>query len=237
MRVRKALSGSLKFLRSCRADVTAHAPGALRKKKTLPARLRKHADNRHHAEILMIENVAVLDEVADCRPAEIHLDLDVCRIAFAVPIGHLEDIVELLLLFRNLDAIDGFHQEVDLMHVEFMDLRCAVLDRPFLHGAPCRRYRRWRVGIEDLLLLSIDRDEERCAFMPTCAWRTLLGEIKKALGRDLCIGKIVKPHPAFLRGRRGHLVQCHGRAVRDDLRQRARRIAIAERPAIDRRRR
>src|SRR5436309_12152465 len=59
---------------------------------------RLHADFRHHATVLVVEDVAVVNEIPNHGPPEIHPHLDVRVFPFAGPVPHLEGVVPLLLL-------------------------------------------------------------------------------------------------------------------------------------------
>src|SRR5262249_46645413 len=115
---------------------------------------RDNALDRHHAEVLMSEDVAMEDEIADVLSAEIHehLDVRVRNDGFAVATNasgrvvaavrrrrttavHILDHVEPLAVdARCLLAAVGFkvvlrqHQEMDLVLVEFVVLLSVVLD-------------------------------------------------------------------------------------------------------------
>src|SRR4029077_5485369 len=92
-----------------------------------------HMDNRHHPQVLMREDVAVINEVSDVHPAEVHEQLHLrgralIRILHVVPEWSLDHVQELAVDGRRLrTAIDlevvlGENLEVDLVHVEFMVL-------------------------------------------------------------------------------------------------------------------
>ena len=89
-----------------------------------------YADRLHHAEILMRENVAVIDEVADVHAAEVHQQLDLrdraIGIFLVVPEGDFDHVQELPVDGRGLgssvdfEVVLGEDFEMDLVHVEFM---------------------------------------------------------------------------------------------------------------------
>src|SRR5215475_9753736 len=57
-----------------------------------------HPDDCHHAAILMLEDVAVINEVADRRTAKIQFHRDARKGTAAEEIRHLISVVDLLLL-------------------------------------------------------------------------------------------------------------------------------------------
>src|SRR6476619_3271556 len=99
------------------------------------ALLRLHPDDGHHAGVLVIENVTMVEEIAHNRAAEIHPYLDVWIFACAVPVADLVRIPPLLLIFRHGLSIFLQNLEVNLVHVKFMNLERTILDDPILHSA------------------------------------------------------------------------------------------------------
>src|SRR6476661_10902048 len=94
---------------SCRRNSSADQAGtSLRHLIAAPARigapwlLRLHANDRHHAQILVIEDVAVIDEAAHNGAAEVHAHGDARKgAADAIPVVNRKSIVELSLLLRH----------------------------------------------------------------------------------------------------------------------------------------
>src|ERR1700732_4953420 len=81
---------------------------------------RVHPDDRHHAVVLVAEDVAVIDEVADVRAAEVHAHLDARERARARPVRDLEHVE--VLAVRDRHAVLLELQEVDLGPVELVVL-------------------------------------------------------------------------------------------------------------------
>src|SRR5215475_6749238 len=104
-----------------------------------------HSNNRHHAEVLMGEDMAVINEVADVHAAEIHQQLNIRHrtlgIVCIVPEGHFNHVQELTIDSRglgrsiDLEVVLREHFEVDLMHVKFVVFLSQVLNDPFLHAS------------------------------------------------------------------------------------------------------
>ena len=117
--------------------------------------------NPHHAKVLMSEDVAVEDEIADVHSAEVHKHLDlwvrndwiavsvnaswwgvaIVRRRRTVAERNLDHVKELAVDGRCLHAAVGFevvlleHLEMDLVLMEFVVFLSAVLDDPLLHGS------------------------------------------------------------------------------------------------------
>src|SRR5689334_13915449 len=102
-----------------------------------------HANDRHHAFILVLQNVAVVHEIADIRTAEIQAQrnagIGMSRIA--IPMRDINRVQQLALkdCYRlaaiHLEVILRGHQEMHLVHVELVVLLTAVFDDPFLYRA------------------------------------------------------------------------------------------------------
>src|ERR1700761_9555881 len=70
-----------------------------------PSPFWQDADNRHHAVILVFENVAVIDEVADIHPAKIHSHGHAGIGSGSSPIRDVHRVEELPLLWWHRDAV------------------------------------------------------------------------------------------------------------------------------------
>src|SRR5260370_689941 len=85
----------------------------------------QHSDNRHHAKVLVGEDVAVIDEVSNVHPTEVHQQLHVWErdIFLTDPERHLNHVRELpgngwrLRVAIDLKVVLRLDQEVDLVHV------------------------------------------------------------------------------------------------------------------------
>ena len=169
-----------------------------------------HLDLGHHATILMVENVAVVDKCpGNIRIAEIQAASDTRVRAAARPGRDGETIVEFRILHRH--TIDRHQQEVDLMNMEIVGLACTVFDGPIFNGpnrgGNCRRI----VHVEDFRLGASHRDE---VLGRSVAAHRLLGEIEvpgsRRLGRQQA-GKSRAIHRRLgrrPRRRRLHLRRC-----------------------------
>src|SRR5690348_3939806 len=82
--------------------------------------LRQHPDNGHHPSILVIEDVAMIDEIAHDLAAEIHAYFHAGKFATPGPVRNLNRVVELPVLRRNGPAVSLQQQEMDLVDVEFV---------------------------------------------------------------------------------------------------------------------
>src|SRR5882757_8857770 len=60
-----------------------------------------HPDGRHHAAVFVFEDMAVVDEVADVRSAEIHPYRHARERPPACPERHIDHVEKLLLLLRH----------------------------------------------------------------------------------------------------------------------------------------
>ena len=105
-----------------------------------------------------------------------------------------------LLLGGDRNVIHRGDEEVDLMNVKLMQLLCPILDAPFLHSTLIGDDRRWIVGIEQRLLLAVDRDEEVGVFRSVTEAPEVLRKIKVAMRCDSGFCEIVESH---LPGRTG----------------------------------
>ena len=108
----------------------------------------------------MRQDVAMIDEVANVRAAKIHADRYARIRTGARPVRDLNHIMELLLLLRHRHAVDCEQQEMNLVHVKFMDFPGAVLDGPVFHRSLRGCDRRRVVGVKYLRSRSVDGDEE-----------------------------------------------------------------------------
>src|SRR5712664_72657 len=96
-----------------------------------------HANDVHHAQVLVAENVAMKDEIANVLPAEIQAERDagewMARVL--VPEWNLDRVQvlpvdgEYLLGAVEFEVVLRFHQEVNLM-----DVKCVIFDRTVLDG-------------------------------------------------------------------------------------------------------
>src|SRR5260370_38979646 len=80
-----------------------------------------HLNDVHHAQVLVAENVAMKDEIANVIPAEIEAERDAgeCMVKVLVPEWNLDRIQVLagdggcLVCAAAFEAFLAFHQEVD----------------------------------------------------------------------------------------------------------------------------
>src|SRR4051812_19639337 len=154
---RAAAPAMIRIISPSRPDDTANYPGASALHLYLG---RLHPNDRHHASILMVEDVAVINKITDDCPAEVHPHLDIRIFPSAIPVRHLENVVPLLLFFRDRFPVHFHHLEMDLVHVEFMHLEGTVLDGPVFHRAFGGNDRGRIVRIEQLRCLSINGNKE-----------------------------------------------------------------------------
>src|SRR5580698_2115873 len=82
---------------------------------------RFHSNDRHHAAVLVSENMAMVDEIADQRAAEIHPHFNARVRPRARPIRYLNRVEILPVAHRN--AVLFQRQEMNLMNVEFVILQ------------------------------------------------------------------------------------------------------------------
>lgn len=87
-----------------------------------------HANRCHHAAILVLENMAVIDEIAGRRATEIHADLDAWIWAASRPVGNLEGIEILTVAHRRAVLLEL--QKMYLMNMQVVGFYGAVLDNP-----------------------------------------------------------------------------------------------------------
>ena len=128
----------------------------------------QHADDRHHPLILVVEDVAMIDEVADILSAKIqpHRHARILVVWISVPEWNVDHVEQLPLqrLYRLaavlLEIILRHHHEMDLVDVEFVILLRAVLDRPVLDRALRRLDSGRIVGRENHRRRSVDGYEK-----------------------------------------------------------------------------
>lgn len=90
-----------------------------------------HLNLRHHATILVIENVAMEDEGPDdVRIAKIHSHSDAGVWSGARPRWNDDGVLQIRIGYRH--SIDRHYQEVDLMNMEGVHLARVILDGPVL---------------------------------------------------------------------------------------------------------
>ena len=94
---------------------------------------RLHPNDCHHSSILMVENMAMVDEVAHVRPAEIHPQSYTRIRTGPGPIRNIHCVEELLLFPLQRMPIHRHRQKVNLVNVKFMVLQRVILDRPVFH--------------------------------------------------------------------------------------------------------
>src|SRR3974377_1756563 len=82
----------------------------------------QYADDRHHAVVLMAENMAVVNKVADIHAPEIHADLDARIRSRPAPLGDVDHVQILPRIRRHRHTVLLHQQKMDLVHVEFVVL-------------------------------------------------------------------------------------------------------------------
>src|SRR4051812_47207055 len=102
----------------------------------------------------------MIDEIASHGPAEIHSHLDAWVGTRAGPVRNLIGIPPLVFAGGDLLAVYLQHQEMDLMDMEVVDLKRAVLDRPILYSPFGCCDGGGAIGVVDLGVLPIDNDKE-----------------------------------------------------------------------------
>ena len=93
-------------------------------------RPRQNSDDRHHPAIFVIEDVAVIDEVADVRPSKIHPHCDTRIRTSSLPKSDVSRIEDLLIFRRDRLTIPCYEREMDLVHVELVIFLRAIFDDP-----------------------------------------------------------------------------------------------------------
>ena len=93
---------------------------------------RQNSDDRHHAAIFVIEDMAVIDEVADVRSSKIHPHRDTGIWTSSLPKWDVNRIEDLLIFRGDRLTIPCHEREMDLVHVEFVIFFRAILDDPIL---------------------------------------------------------------------------------------------------------
>src|ERR1700676_3980221 len=151
-----------------------------------------HPNDVHHAQVLVAENVAMKDEIANVVPAEIHAERDAGEWMFRVlvPERNLDRIQvlavvgEYLLGAVEFEVVLRFHQEVNLMDVKCVIFERTVLDGPLFHRSLSGHDVGRSIGIEYVLRLPLHVHEE-------LRWvlAYVLVEERRALYRHGCGGK------------------------------------------------
>src|ERR1700730_9180418 len=127
-----------------------------------------HLNNVHHAQVLVAENVAMKDEIANVAPAESQAERDAGEwmVRVLVPEWNLDRIQVLtgdggcLLGAVDFEVVLRFHQEVNLMDVKFVMLERTVLDGPLFHRSLSGHDVGRTIGIEHVLRLAFHVHEE-----------------------------------------------------------------------------
>src|ERR1700682_408023 len=147
-----------------------------------------HPNNVDHAQVLVAENVAMKDEIANVVPAEIHAERDAGEwmVRVLVPECNLDRIQVLavdggcLLGAVEFEVVLRFHQEVNLMDVKCVNFGRTVFDDPLFHRSLSGHDVGRSIGIEQVLRLPLHVHEEL---------RWILVEEHRALYRHGCGAK------------------------------------------------
>src|SRR5258708_6590118 len=143
----------------------------------------------------MGEDVAVIDEVTDVHPTEVHEQTDAWDryILLTYPERDFNHVRKLpgngrrLRVVIDLEVVLRLDQEVDLVHVEFVVLLGYVLNDPLFHRSLCG-HDRWRiVAVEQRWLLA------RAYLRNKELGRLYLAELEGARGRDGLAADPAKP--------------------------------------------
>src|ERR1700756_5123021 len=164
----------------------------------------------HHAQVLVAENVAMKDEIANVFPAEIQAERDAGKwmVRVLVPEWNLDRIQVLavdggcLLGAVQFEVVLRFHQKVNLMDVKFVIFGRTVLDGPLFHRSLSGHDVGRSIGIEQVLRLAFHVHEE----LRWVCGDDVLVEEHRALYRYGCGAKPGEP-----------LLSCAHRAKRSDL--------------------
>ena len=90
------------------------------------------------------------------RIPEIHAHFHAMKWSFAFPERNFDRIAHVLVVHRL--SIYFQHLKVNLVHVKGMGFKGAVFNRPIFNGSHFSYDDGFLVGLEDFLLLSLDRD-------------------------------------------------------------------------------
>jgi len=122
----------------------------------------QNTNNGHHAIVLVAQDMAVINEIADIGATEIHAHSDAGIGSRAGPIRHLDHIKELSVGRVDRHIVSLQQLEMDLVKVELMMFGGAVLDCPILDRTLMSGDRRRSIGVEQHRLRPIDCDVEVC---------------------------------------------------------------------------
>ena len=109
---------------------------------------RNHPDDSHHAAVLVLQQVTVIEEVARHAASKIDQYADAGVGARPRPERNLHRIEVLPLIRREGCAIASGQLEMNLVDMELVHFARAVLDRPFLDRALRGDYGRGAVGLK-----------------------------------------------------------------------------------------
>src|SRR5262245_53307469 len=124
----------------------------------------------------MLEDVAMVDEVADIGSPEVEPELDTGIWPRARPEGDIHGVEHLPVMRGDGLAISVEEQEMNLVDMELMILQSAILDDPIFNGTLSGHNRRRIIGAEQ---------DRRSAFHGNKELRVgvVLGEIQQTLLR------------------------------------------------------
>src|SRR5580692_3086002 len=157
---------------------------------------------RHHAAILVVEDVTVIDEGSrNVGIPEIHPYSNAGVWSRPCPVRDDHGVLQLGI--RHRYAVDGFHQEVDLVDVEGVHLAGVINDSPIFDVSGVGHDRRRIVHVEEVRYLALYRNVElraavgahvllREVQLPSDVWSQIrqIGEaygLGRGLHRVLCL--------------------------------------------------
>src|SRR5258707_12607477 len=79
-----------------------------------------HPDNRHHSTVFVLQDVTVIDEVANVRAAKIHSHRHARIRSMPTPVGDVNHVEHLAVLRRDYGTISPKQHEMNLMDMELM---------------------------------------------------------------------------------------------------------------------